>query len=105
MERELYVQGRTLCREDIEFVRHLIGENPAWSRRRLSQALCLAWDWRNAKGQLKDMACRTLLVKLHDRGLVELPARRQVPSNRMVQRRIAWVAHDTKPIASALRAL
>ncbi len=105
MGGELYVQGRALSREDIDFVRHLIGENPTWSRRRLSQALCLAWDWRNAKGQLKDMACRTLLVKLHDRGLVELPARRQMPSNRMVQRRIGWVAHDTTPIADPLRAL
>ena len=34
-------------------------------------------------GQLKDMAARTLLVKLEQRGLIELPARRQVPTNRM----------------------
>jgi hypothetical protein len=41
------------------------------------------WDWRNAAGQLKDMAARTLLVKLHQRGLIALPPRRQVPTNRM----------------------
>jgi hypothetical protein len=29
------------------------------------------------------MAARTLLVKLHQRGLLELPARRQIPTNRM----------------------
>ena len=104
MEREVYVQGRSLGSEELEFVRHLIGENPSWSRRRLSQALCLAWDWRNAKGQLKDMACRTLLVKLHERGFIELPARRQVPVNRMVQRRIESVAHETTPMAGPLRA-
>jgi hypothetical protein len=32
---------------------------------------------------LKDMAARTLLVKLAQRGLIELPQRRQVPTNRM----------------------
>ncbi len=105
MEGEVYVQGRSLVRADIEFVRHLIGENPTWSRRRLSQALCLVWDWRNAKGQLKDMACRKLLVKLHKRGLIELSARRQIPLNPMVLRRIESVAHETTPIVGPLRAL
>jgi hypothetical protein len=32
---------------------------------------------------LKDMAARTLLVKLEQRGLIELPTRRQAPTNRM----------------------
>jgi hypothetical protein len=45
--------------------------------------LATRWDWRNAAGQLKDMAARTLLVKLEQRGLIKLPARRQVPTNRM----------------------
>jgi len=49
----------------------------------LSQELARHWDWRNAAGQLKDMAARTLLVKLHQRGLIALPPRRQVPTNRM----------------------
>jgi hypothetical protein len=34
------------------------------------------------------MAARTLLLKLHQRGLLELPPRRQVPTNRM--RGVAW---------------
>lgn len=60
-----------------------MGANPDWSRRRLSLELASRWDWRNGAGQLKDMAARTLLLKLHQRGLVELPPRRQVPTNRM----------------------
>jgi len=32
---------------------------------------------------LKDMAARTLLLKLHQRGLIALPPRRQIPTNRM----------------------
>jgi hypothetical protein len=45
--------------------------------------LATRWDWRNGAGMLKDMAARTLLVKLSQRGLLVLPQRRQVPTNRM----------------------
>jgi len=79
----LTVQGRPVSPGDLDQIRGLIAENPAWSRRKLSQALCEAWDWRNAAGRWKDMASRTLMGKLHHRGLIQLPARRQKPSNRM----------------------
>jgi len=49
----------------------------------LSRELATRWDWRNGAGQLKDMAARTLLGKLEQRGLIGLPPRRQVPTNRM----------------------
>ena len=58
-------------------IRQLIADNPDWSRRRLSEVLCAEWDWRNGSGRLKDMATRTLLVKLDARGLITLPARRR----------------------------
>jgi hypothetical protein len=35
--------------------------------------VCAVWNWRNPAGQIKDMAARTLLLKLAARGLVELP--------------------------------
>ncbi len=79
----LMVQGRTVSVADLEQIRQLITQNPEWSRRKLSQALCEQWDWRNGAGQWKDMASRTLLVKLDSRGLIQLPERRQTPSNRM----------------------
>jgi hypothetical protein len=58
---------------DLGTIRQWLGAHPDWSRRRLSQELATHWDWRNAAGQLKDMAARTLLLKLHARGLIELP--------------------------------
>ncbi len=88
MKETLIVQGRKLEATDIERVRQLVAENPTWSRRRLSQAVAAEWNWRNACGQMKDMAARSLLAKLHERGYVELPARRQAPTNRM--RRRQW---------------
>jgi uncharacterized protein DUF4338 len=77
------VQGRLVGELDLEWLRQWMGQNPGRSRRRLSQALATHWNWRNAAGQLKDMAARTLLLKLHQRGLIVLPPRRQVPTNRM----------------------
>lgn len=83
MSESLIVQGRVVGEPDLELLRHWLGQNPGWSRRRLSQTLATHWDWRNGAGQLKDMAARTLLLKLHQRGLIVLPPRRQVPTNRM----------------------
>ena len=68
---------------DLALIRQWLDQNPGWSRWRLSQALATHWDWRNGVGQLKDMAARTLLLKLHQRGFIALPPRRQLPTNRM----------------------
>ena len=51
------------------------------------------------------MAGRSLLVKLDERGFIQLPARRRAPPNRMKQRRIIAVAHDTTPIKQGLKEL
>ena len=105
MTPPLKVQGRELSAADLAGLGQLMAEHPRWSRWRLSRHLAAAWNWRNAAGQLKDMAARTLLLKLQQRGLVELPARRQVPVNRMrcgVHRPQEW---ESSPIASSLEGL
>jgi hypothetical protein len=83
VQATLIIQGRPVAAPELESIRQWLGENPHWSRWRLSRELAQRWDWRNGAGQLKDMAARTLLVKLEQRGLIELPPRRQVPTNRM----------------------
>lgn len=40
---------------------------------RLSWELCVIWNWRNDSGRIKDMAARTLLLKLEQRKLITLP--------------------------------
>lgn len=97
------VQGRQLATEDILRIRQLIAENPSWSRRRLSEVLAEGWDWRNASGRVKDMAARTLLLKLHMRGLIELPPRRRTPPNRMAEGRVSRQAWDTTAVTGPLR--
>jgi len=77
---ELRVQGRVLRPEHLAQVRTLIAAHPQASRRQLSQLLCRQWGWKNDAGQFKDMAARTLMLKLQQRGLIALPARRQMPT-------------------------
>jgi len=98
----LLLQGRSVGPVELGQIRQLLIDHPDWSRRRLSQALCEAWNWRNAAGQLKDMASRTLLVKLEQRGQLHLPARRQSPLNRMRQSRRAVFVWDGSPPTGSL---
>jgi hypothetical protein len=83
VKENMIVQGRCLEPAQLESLRQWVGENHHWSRWRLSRELAARWEWRNGAGQLKDMAARTLLVKLDQRGLIRLPPRRQEPTNRM----------------------
>jgi len=80
------IQGRHIGEKEIEQVRALIAGNPEWHRRRISEQLARLWDWYNPAGQLKDMAARTLLLKLERRGWITLPPRRRPPVNRKARR-------------------
>ena len=103
MNNALVVQGRRLEPAHIVRIRELIAGNPGWSRRRLSEALCVEWDWRNTVGRAKDMAARSLLGKLQARGLIELPPPRQRASNRMLSRKIPSQDWDLSPLVGTLR--
>ncbi len=64
MASVMVMQGRELNTSDIEGICGLLQAHPEWNRTRLSRELCALWDWRNAAGRPKDMAARTLLLKL-----------------------------------------
>lgn len=101
------IQGRQIGAAELDQVRHLLANHPDWSRWRLSQALATLWNWRNGTGQLKDMAARTLLLKLEQRGWIELPPRRSIPSNRMRHKHLPppGLATPQAPITPALKQL
>ena len=82
MQEPETIQGRRISGVEIAEIQELIAKNPQWSRRRVSEALARRWQWYAASGQLKDMAARTLLLKLHERGLIVLPERRRAPVRR-----------------------
>ena len=62
-----------LSGDDLRELRALIAQHPDWHRTALSRHLCELWNWRNGAGRLKDMAARTLLLKLQARGMIKLP--------------------------------
>ena len=82
------LQGRHIGAAELEQVRQLLATHPDWNRRRLSGQLATLWGWRNRAGQLKDMAARTLLLKLEQRGWITLPPRQRTPCNRMRQKQM-----------------
>src|SRR5258706_6349010 len=87
MNESCLLQGRHFGAAELEEVRRLLATHPEWSRWRLSHELAEAWAWRTARGQLKDMAARTLLLKLERRGLIALPPCRCASPNRMRHKR------------------
>jgi hypothetical protein len=101
MDETIRVQGWEITRDDIELVRWLIEANPSRNRTQLSKELCLLWNWRTANGQIKDMACRSLLRKLEQRGHITLP-RPRTPGRGSHKVSIPYVPHNTDSIACAL---
>jgi hypothetical protein len=96
---ELKYRGRVFTTEDILYIRNLIAAHPDESRRRLSQKLCEAWQWKQPNGALRDMVCRGLLLMLDRAGQIELPAVKFVPANPLVRRACpAPVLIDTTPL-------
>ncbi|MEK6737231.1 MAG: Druantia anti-phage system protein DruA [Planctomycetota bacterium] len=83
MEQSFLIQGRLLQEPDIANVRSLIAAHPDWSRWRISIKLAEIWNWRTGAGQLKDMAARSLLLKLEQRGILTLPPRRNEAPRRL----------------------
>jgi Domain of unknown function (DUF4338) len=105
VDQDLVIQGRVLRPEDVTLIRAWLEAHPGSNRTRLSRELCAAWNWRNGAGKLKDMACRTLLLKLEARGQIRLPPRVTASVNGLRNRAVAHLEHDQAAIEGPLRLL
>ena len=105
VERQLVIQGRALRSEDVTLIRDWLQAHPESNRTQLSRQLCVAWNWRNGAGRLKDMAARSLLLKLEARGQIRLPPRRTASVNGLRNRRAGAIEHDQSPIEGPLQNL
>jgi hypothetical protein len=80
MEKVMVIQGQKITPADINLIRKLLADHSSWNRTTLSRELCKKWRWLQPdEQQRKDMACRTLLLKLERAGYSKLPPR-QAPS-------------------------
>lgn len=103
MPVEYKYRGRVITPEDISFIQQLLAGNPAISRRRLSEQLCEAWQWKQANGALRAMVCRGLLLMLHRAGAIQLPPIRFKTPNPFLRRAApAPMLIDMTPVTCTL---
>jgi hypothetical protein len=103
MKLQFRYRGKVFTGEDIAFINQLIGENPNDSRWALSKKLCLAWNWLQPNGALRDMVCRGLMLKLHRCGHIKLPAqKRHIPNPLINRKKPGKVKIDQTPIDARL---
>ena len=77
----LRYRSRDLEPQDICFIRRTISQFYGKGRSHISRALCRAWRWEQPNGQLKEYAARDLLLRLEEKGFIELPPRLRPKNN------------------------
>jgi hypothetical protein len=69
----LYIRGRVFDLREIRVIHQCIEAHFDEGRTKISQAICEKLNWRQPNGWLKDRACRDVLLRMMQFGLVELP--------------------------------
>jgi hypothetical protein len=106
MEILLRYRGRDITALDVQSLRGLIASHPKATRRRLSEIVCEAWNWRQPNGALCGMQCRGLMLSLFRAGHIALPPPKTKPTNPLaVRRKPHAVDVDQTPISVSLRDL
>src|SRR5260370_15867436 len=59
-----------------------VSQDPGLTGYRLAKEVCERFAWRDARGRLKEMACRKRLIALERRGKIALPVARREPPRR-----------------------
>ncbi len=104
MDLPIKYRGRTATTEDVAFINRLIADNPDDSRRRLSQKLCIAWNWVQPNGALRDMVCRGFMLELYRAGYIKLPPKRANPNNPFKNRiQPDHITIDETPVSKTLK--
>jgi len=73
MELTLVLRGRPVTPKDLDLIRSVVHQHWDQGRTFISRELCRIWNWHQPNGALKDMACRELLRRLEQKGLIPLP--------------------------------
>lgn len=107
---EVYLRfrGREIREPELAFLRELIAQNPGVRRFSLSRMVCQAWGWVQPNGRLKDQVCRSLMLRLHRAGHIQLPPPRprKGVNNAIRHRQIRQLEFsDVSPIEGSLASL
>lgn len=72
----LYIRGRVFGLRELRIILQCIETYFEDGRTRISKEICRRLNWYQPNGWLKDRACRDVLLRLAEYGLVELPPRK-----------------------------
>lgn len=67
--------GRVFCEDEVDLIAEVVSSCSGLSRWELAATVCELVGWRRANGGLKTRECRDLLERLHEQGLIRLPAK------------------------------
>ena len=79
------IRGRRITPADIKTVQALLIEKPGLGRWGLALELCQRWQWRTTHGDWKGRAALVVLVRMSERGWIQLPASSRSTTPRRVR--------------------
>ena len=89
------IRGRTFSLTDLEIILNVINSPSFTNRAAIAREVCKRLNWYRPNGQLKDAACRYVLLNLHQNNIIKLPPPRRNP---FVKSKIIFTAQtDSKP--------
>jgi len=74
----------------IKVIKKVIENNQNKSRRHISKRICELINWRQLNGKLKDAACREVLRRMNEVGIIDLPRLRVKPSQKSRRPKDRW---------------
>lgn len=74
-EQTYQIRGRIIGQADLDTIRGVTATHWDQGRSAISRLLCEQWVWYQANGQLKERACRVMLLALEAKGEIALPPR------------------------------
>ena len=98
----LTIRNRTIASEDLLYIQNLVNEYWHLGRTHISRILCQRWNWFQPNGQMKDMACRELMLTLERSGHLELPPALTGAHNDKRNRTLPSVLVDQSPMEGRL---
>lgn len=105
MQTILSYRNLIISSSRLSLLQTLITENPSNSRSELSRKACRLFNWVQPNGILRDMVCRSLLLKLEATGHIALPPRRRLPPQfrKKPNRQIEPIIDDSSELYGPLR--
>jgi hypothetical protein len=87
--------SRPFGEDELKVVRNIVGDgqDEGIHRSEIARRVCIALNWRNARGSLKEMGARVALLRLHRQGWITLPE----PRNRNGNGKAARLARAPVP--------